>query len=110
MNGLCLHVPELNEFWYRKKLMEDPETMSYNRGYDLDFAGYDKETGCIAFPKTEWESRYNYLVGDEPEREAKYVSEVLTSIKFSNGGDNRFIKCEIGCEDDVMAFVIGGVL
>lgn len=49
-------------------------------------------------------------VGDEPEREVKYVSEVLTSIKFSNGGDNRFIKCEIGCEDDVMAFVIGGVL
>ena len=49
-------------------------------------------------------------VGDEPEREVKYVSEVLTSVKFSNDGDNRFIKCEIGCEDDVMAFVIGGVL
>lgn len=49
-------------------------------------------------------------VGDEPKRKVKYVSEVLTSIKFSNDGDNRFIKCEIGCEDDVMAFVIGGVL
>lgn len=49
-------------------------------------------------------------VGDEPKREVKYVSEVLTSVKFSNDGDNRFIKCEIGCEDDVMAFVIGGVL
>lgn len=73
MNELCLHVPELNEFWYRKKLMEDPETMSYNRGYDLDFAGYDKETGCIAFPKTEWESRYNYLVGNEPERYYAYL-------------------------------------
>ena len=48
-------------------------------------------------------------VGDEPQREVKYVSEVLTSVKFSNDG-NRFIKCEIGCEDDVMAFVIGGVL
>ena len=49
-------------------------------------------------------------VGDEPKREVKYVSEVLTSVKFSNDGDKRFIKCEIGCEDDVMAFVIGGVL
>ena len=49
-------------------------------------------------------------VGDEPIREVKYVSEVLTSVKFSNDGDKRFIKCEIGCEDDVMAFVIGGVL
>lgn len=47
-------------------------------------------------------------VGDEPKREVKYVSEVLTSVKFSN--DGGFIKCEIGCEDDVMAFVIGGVL
>lgn len=47
-------------------------------------------------------------VGDEPIREVKYVSEVLTSVKFSN--DGGFIKCEIGCEDDVMAFVIGGVL
>ena len=44
----------------------------------------------------------------EPEREVKYVSEVLTSIKFSN--DGGFIKCEIGYGDDVMAFVIGGVL
>ena len=49
-------------------------------------------------------------VGDEPEREVKYVSEVLTSAKFSNDGDNRFIKCEIDYGDDVMAFVIGGVL
>ena len=47
-------------------------------------------------------------VGDEPEREVKYVSEVLTSVKFSN--DGGFIKCEIGYGDDVMAFVIGGVL
>lgn len=73
MSRLCLHVPELNEFWYRKKLMEDPETMSYNRGYDLDFAGYDKGTGCIAFPEEEWESCYNYFVGNEPERFYAYL-------------------------------------
>ena len=47
-------------------------------------------------------------VGDEPTREVKYVSEVLTSAKFSN--DGGFIKCEIDYGDDVMAFVIGGVL
>ncbi len=73
MSRLCLHVPELNEFWYRKKLMEDPETMRYNRGYDLDFAGYDKGTGCIAFPEEEWESCYNYFVGHEPERFYAYL-------------------------------------
>lgn len=73
MSRLCLHVPELNELWYRKKLMEDPETMRYNRGYDLDFAGYDKGTGCIAFPEEEWESCYNYFVGNEPERFYAYL-------------------------------------
>ena len=48
MSTLYLHVPKLDELWYRKKLLEDPKTMSYNRGYELDFDGYDKETGCIA--------------------------------------------------------------
>lgn len=73
MNRLCLHVPELNEFWYRKKLMEDPETMSYNKGYDLCFKGYDKETGCIAFPEAKWKNAYEYLIGNEPERFYAYL-------------------------------------
>ena len=67
MSTLCLHVPELDELWYRKKLLEDPETMSYNRGYDIDFDGYDKETGCIAFPESEWKNTYKYLVKNEPQ-------------------------------------------
>ena len=56
------------------------------------------------------DGKFTLTLAYESKREVKYVSEVLTSIKFSNDGDNRFIKCEIGCEDDVMAFVIGGVL
>ena len=56
------------------------------------------------------DGKFTLTLAYESEREVKYVSEVLTSVKFSNDGDNRFIKCEIGCEDDVMAFVIGGVL
>lgn len=56
------------------------------------------------------DGKFTLTLEYEPKREVKYVSEVLTSVKFSNDGDKRFIKCEIGCEDDVMAFVIGGVL
>lgn len=67
MSTLHLHVPKLSELWYRKKLLEDPETMSYNRGYDLDLDGYDKETGCIAFPKAEWKKSHEYLVENEPQ-------------------------------------------
>ena len=74
MSTLYLHIPELEEFWYRKKLLEDPETMSYNRGYNLGFDGYDNETGCIAFPESEWEESYKYLVGNEPERFYAYLA------------------------------------
>lgn len=70
---ISLHIPAYEEFWYRQKLMEDPATMSYNRGYDLDFAGYDRETGCIAFPETEWRASYDWLIGQEPQRFYAYV-------------------------------------
>lgn len=52
--SLCLHVPAYEELWYRQKIMQDPDTMSYNKGYDLNFHGYDEATGCIAFPKEKW--------------------------------------------------------
>ena len=47
MNRLELYVPTIEELDYRQKIMSDPETMSYNKGYDLDFDGYHKDTGCI---------------------------------------------------------------
>lgn len=39
---LYLHIPSYPELWYRQKIMQDPDTMRYNRGYDLPFDGYDK--------------------------------------------------------------------
>lgn len=59
MNTLYLKVPTYNELYYKKHLQEDPHTMDYNAGYDLDFKGYDKSTGCIAFPEEKWEDWYN---------------------------------------------------
>ena len=70
---LYLHVPEFSELYYRQKLMSDPATMSYNRGYDLGFDGYHKDTGCIDFPEREWQDWYEYFVGQEPERFYAYV-------------------------------------
>lgn len=72
-DSLFLHVPTYYELWYRRKIMQDPDTMSYNRGYDMDFDGYDKETGCIAFPEQEWVDWYDYFVGNEPQRFYAYI-------------------------------------
>lgn len=70
---LYLQVPAYEELWYRQKLMGDPDTMSYNKGYDLDFEGYDRETGCVAFPESEWRDWYEYFIGQEPERFYAYI-------------------------------------
>lgn len=72
-NRLYLHTPTLDELWYRKQLMSDPNTMGYNSGYDLDFEGYDRQTGCIAFPESQWRDWYAYFIGQEPKRYYAYI-------------------------------------
>ena len=70
---LELYVPTIEELDYRQRIMADPETMSYNKGYDLDFEGYHRDTGCIDFPGSEWRDWYEFFVGHEHERFYAYV-------------------------------------
>ena len=111
-----------------KKYIESWVSRFKEEGYSLSVVqtgeGEESRTNCIKAKKNNGgvtaeyavstsvgvDGKFTLTLAYESEREVKYVSEVLTSVKFSNDGDKRFIKCEIGCEDDVMAFVIGGVL
>lgn len=68
-----LHIPKFEELAYREKLLNDPQTMSYNRGYDIDAENYDRATGCISFPRSEWQDWYDYFIGQEPERYYAYI-------------------------------------
>lgn len=70
---LQLYIPALHELDYRQRIMADPETMSYNKGYDISFSGYHKDTGCIDFPESEWQEWYDYFIGQEPERFYAYI-------------------------------------
>lgn len=72
MSKVFLHRPKISDLWYRKQLMADTETMAYNKGYE-PFEGYDRETGCIQFPENEWQSWYDYFIGNEPERFYAYI-------------------------------------
>lgn len=92
--SLYLHVPTYEELWYRRKIMQDPDTMSYNKGYDLDFDGYDKATGCIAFPEQQWTDWYHYFIGQEPlrffayivrESDGKFIGEVNVHMNTDAG-------------------------
>lgn len=70
---LRLQIPAYEELGYRQRLLADPDTMSYNKGYELSFDGYDRETGCIAFPESRWRDWYGFFVGQEPQRFYAYV-------------------------------------
>lgn len=67
------HVPELGELWYMQKLLSDPDTMSYNKGLDMDFEWYDRETGCIDFPEECWEGWHRYWTKNAPGRFYAYI-------------------------------------
>lgn len=49
-----LHVPSRSELGVRQQWLSDPETMAYNAGWDVRYAGYDPTTGCIDWPESEW--------------------------------------------------------
>lgn len=67
-----LYVPKLSELWFYQKMLSDPATMAYNAGYD-PWPGYHTDTGCIDFPKEEWEDWYAHWVGQEPGRFYAYI-------------------------------------
>ena len=50
MEKLELYIPKPEDLWFYQKMTSDPETMSYNAGWDVDYAGYHRDTGCIDHP------------------------------------------------------------
>ena len=57
--SLKIYIPRLEDYWYEQKLQSDPDTMSYNAGWDVSYDGYHYDTGCIDFPKSKWEDTFN---------------------------------------------------
>ena len=49
---LTLYKPKLEDLWFRKKMLEDEETMSYNHAWG----------GTVPFPVDDWEDWYDYWI------------------------------------------------
>ena len=49
---LFIHKPTLEELWFRQSMLEDEQTMSYNKAYG----------GTISFPIDKWEGWYNHWI------------------------------------------------
>lgn len=37
MKNISLYIPELEDYWYQKKIQSDPLTMNYNAAYDVNY-------------------------------------------------------------------------
>ncbi|MDC7244221.1 MAG: GNAT family N-acetyltransferase [Sphaerochaetaceae bacterium] len=79
---ITLYIPLIGEMNYRQKLLMDNQTMNFNKGYNLNNKSYNKETGCIRFPKTNWKTWYDLWVNNKPNR---YYAYIL------NNKNNKFI-------------------
>lgn len=72
MERLELYIPKVEDMWFFQQMRSDPDTMSYNANWDVDYDGYHRDTGCIDIPKSEWKL-YAPKEGDEPERFFAYI-------------------------------------
>ncbi len=70
---LELYIPKLEDLWFEQKMRADPETMFYNKDWDVSYAGYHRDTGCIDFPESEWAKWYEQWAGDQPDSFFAYV-------------------------------------
>ncbi len=73
MEKLELYIPKLEDLWFYQKMMSDPETMSYNAGWDVEYDGYHRDTGCIDYPDEVLPTWYKNWVGKEPDRFYAYI-------------------------------------
>lgn len=89
-----LIIPTLKDYYYEAKLQSDPNTMSYNAGYDVSYEGYHYNTGCIDFPKEKWKETYlkrqdknKYFAYIKDKKINEYVGYVNYQYNFI---DNRY--------------------
>lgn len=69
------HIPKIEELAYRQKIMSQSDTMNYNKGYDVSYDGYHKDTGCIDFPEYKWEDWHSDRVNNKPKYFYAYITK-----------------------------------
>lgn len=92
MKEVFFKKPLVEDLWFRTKCMQDPNTMSYNAGYDVGYKGYHYDTGCIDFGENiyqEWYDTkfrnpalyYAYIVDKQTNKYIGYVNYKLLDDK-----------------------------
>ena len=61
-NELEIHIPTMNDLWFKQKMMSDKNTMSYNKNFTPS-EGYNPNDGTIDFPKEKWQTWHETWIG-----------------------------------------------
>lgn len=90
---LTLYVPTLDDLWFRRRMLEDPETMAYNHAWG----------GTIPWPRENWQPWYeHWVVHPEGERFYRYLQDEDTGDFV---GEIAYHRNEQGlCQANVIVF------
>lgn len=127
MKNIFLYEPKLEDYWYEEKVQSDPISMSYNAGYDVSYAGYHYETGCIDFSKNKWKETFNkrnsknnffaYIVDNDlneyvgyvnyhyNKKDCRYECGILIESKYRSKGYSKsalILLCNKAKEDGIL--------
>lgn len=98
MENLKLTIPTTNNLYFKKQLKEDPLTMDYNAGYDVNFDGYNYNDGTIKTSlddlKNNWFKRF---INNWPQTYYAYIENngILIGEIYAKY-DNSYDGYEIG--------------
>ena len=103
---IYLKQPTFDELWYRKKLLADPKTMEYNKGYESNAINYNYENGTIDFDEVQWDDFYKeWIVNNKNNFYAyivrKYDKKFIGEIKFTQEERKAFTATKSLSSEDV---------
>lgn len=70
--AVSFYKPAVEDLWFRRSLLEDPDTMSYNAAWG----------GTIPFPEEDWAEWHDWWVGRPEKRFYRYIT---------TGGSRSFV-------------------
>lgn len=97
MKNIELIKPNIREYGYYKKLLNDSKTMISNAGYNVSYQGYHYDTGCIDFNYDKWKSniKNNYFAYIKDTSLKKYIGYV----NYHYNSNDDIYECGIVIED-----------
>ena len=98
--NLRLYKPKLEELSYRQELLSQEDTMKHRKGLKVKSEYYNKDTGCIDFPKDKWESWHAEYVD---EYSNLYYAYIVKDDEFI--GEASFYKSSDGNSYDVSILI-----